>query len=252
MRKVVSVVETVSIEMGRAVDGLHRKVATAVVLTNPLAGQWVDDLRELEALGAALGARLVDEALAALGAPAATWATSPGMSLCAMAADGAQPRLSPGMQRRSAATLSATAGLAMNGPTPASEQYATVTPGSGLNVGAPAAPRSVAYAVTDQPAAVPRALVTVIVCSAPVDTCSWPFNTTGDMTMTPGTLSMVIVVPTTGCTTISVRLQLALVASHWLASTVMLMLASALVSAVASVALNAMTTGAPGSVAGAA
>ena len=71
MRKVVSVVETVSIEMGRAVDGLHRKVATAVVLTNPLAGQWVDDLRELEALGAALGARLVDEALAALGAPAA-------------------------------------------------------------------------------------------------------------------------------------------------------------------------------------
>ena len=71
MRKVVSVVETVSIEMGRAVDGLHRKVATAAVLTNPLAGQWVDDLRELEALGAALGARLVDEALAALGAPAA-------------------------------------------------------------------------------------------------------------------------------------------------------------------------------------
>lgn len=71
MRKVVSVVETVSIEMGRAVDGLHRKVATAVVLTNPLAGQWVDDLRELEAVGAALGARLVDEALAALGAPAA-------------------------------------------------------------------------------------------------------------------------------------------------------------------------------------
>jgi len=70
VRKVVSVVETVSIEMGRAVDGLHRKVATAVVFTNPLAGQWVDDLSELEALGAALGSRLVDEALAALGAPA--------------------------------------------------------------------------------------------------------------------------------------------------------------------------------------
>jgi hypothetical protein len=69
VRKVVSIVETVRIEMGRPVDGLHRKVATAVVFTNPAAGTYVDDLSELVALGAQLGQTLVDEALAALGAP---------------------------------------------------------------------------------------------------------------------------------------------------------------------------------------
>ena len=71
MRKVVSVIETVRFEMGRTVDGLHRKVATAVVLTNPCAGTFVDDLDELVALGASLGQLLVEEALAALGTPAA-------------------------------------------------------------------------------------------------------------------------------------------------------------------------------------
>jgi len=71
VRKVVSVIETVRFEMGRTVDGLHRKVATAVVLTNPCAGTFVDDLDELVALGASLGQLLVEEALAALGTPAA-------------------------------------------------------------------------------------------------------------------------------------------------------------------------------------
>lgn len=68
VRKVVSVVETVRTEMGQAVEGLHRKVATAVVFENPLAGVFEPDLAELELLGAALGQTLVDEALAALGA----------------------------------------------------------------------------------------------------------------------------------------------------------------------------------------
>ncbi|MFZ4718759.1 MAG: amino acid synthesis family protein [Ilumatobacteraceae bacterium] len=68
VRKVVSVVETVRTEMGRPVDGLHRKVATAVVFANPLAGRFEDDLTELEALGATLGQVLIDEALAVLGA----------------------------------------------------------------------------------------------------------------------------------------------------------------------------------------
>jgi hypothetical protein len=67
IRKVVSVVETTRREMGRPVDGARRKVATAVVLTNPFAGRWVDDLTELVELGAELGAVLVDEALGALG-----------------------------------------------------------------------------------------------------------------------------------------------------------------------------------------
>jgi hypothetical protein len=67
VRKVVSVVETVHTEMGRPVDGLKRKVATAVVFTNPYAGQFVEDLDELVALGATLGERLIDEALAVAG-----------------------------------------------------------------------------------------------------------------------------------------------------------------------------------------
>jgi hypothetical protein len=64
VRKVVSVVETVLTEIGRPVDGLKRKVATAVVFTNPYAGRYVEDLDELVALGATLGERLIDEALA--------------------------------------------------------------------------------------------------------------------------------------------------------------------------------------------
>lgn len=71
IRKVLSVVETTHAEMGRSVAGLRRKVATAVVMTNPYAGRFVDDLSEMVALGAELGQRLVDEALAALGRPGA-------------------------------------------------------------------------------------------------------------------------------------------------------------------------------------
>ena len=70
VRKVVSVVETTRREMGREVDGLRRKVATAVVFTNPLAGTYLDDLTEMVALGAELGQLLITEALAALGCPA--------------------------------------------------------------------------------------------------------------------------------------------------------------------------------------
>lgn len=70
VRKVVSVVETTTREMQRPVDGLRRKVATAVVFTNPMAGRYEADLSELVALGAELGGLLVAEALAALGRPA--------------------------------------------------------------------------------------------------------------------------------------------------------------------------------------
>ena len=67
VRKIVSVVETTRVEMGRPVEGMRRKVATGVVLTNPFAGRFVDDLAPLVDLGAELGALLVDEALSALG-----------------------------------------------------------------------------------------------------------------------------------------------------------------------------------------
>ena len=69
VRKVVSVVETTRREMGREVAGLRRKVATAVVFTNPLAGTYLDDLTELVALGAELGQLLITEALGGLGGP---------------------------------------------------------------------------------------------------------------------------------------------------------------------------------------
>lgn len=71
IRKVVSVVETTRREMGREIDGLHRKVATGVVFTNPAAGRFVDNLDALVDLGAELGQVLIDEALAVLGCPAA-------------------------------------------------------------------------------------------------------------------------------------------------------------------------------------
>ncbi len=68
VRKVVSVIETVRKEQGQPVNGLHRKVATAVVFANPYAGRHVADLGEMELAGAQLGSILVEEALAALGA----------------------------------------------------------------------------------------------------------------------------------------------------------------------------------------
>ena len=70
IRKIVSVVDTTLREMGRNVDGLHRKVATGVVFTNPAAGTYVENLDNLVDLGAELGQVLIDEALAALGCPA--------------------------------------------------------------------------------------------------------------------------------------------------------------------------------------
>ena len=70
VRKIVSVVETTRMEMGRPVEGMRRKVATGVVLTNPFAGRFVDDLAPLVDLGSELGALLVDEALFALGCDA--------------------------------------------------------------------------------------------------------------------------------------------------------------------------------------
>ncbi len=69
IRKVVSVVESIHREMGRGVTGAHRKVASAVVMTNPCAGAYHADLGQLETLGAEVGAVLAGEALGALGFP---------------------------------------------------------------------------------------------------------------------------------------------------------------------------------------
>lgn len=70
IRRIVSIVETTHREQGRRVDGLRRKVASAIVIANPFAGRYVEDLTPLVELGAQAGERLISEALAALGAPA--------------------------------------------------------------------------------------------------------------------------------------------------------------------------------------
>ncbi len=70
VRKTVSIVETAQREMGRRVDGMHRKVAAGIVFRNPFAGRYEADVDALVELGAQLGQALADEALAALRRPA--------------------------------------------------------------------------------------------------------------------------------------------------------------------------------------
>jgi hypothetical protein len=70
VRKLVVSVEEVRREAGRPVDPPSRKVVAAAVIANPCAGRYVEDLAELLAIGAEVGALLADRALAALGGDA--------------------------------------------------------------------------------------------------------------------------------------------------------------------------------------
>lgn len=73
LRKTVMVREVVVQDpMGTPCDPITRVAALAVV-RNPLAGQMVEDLTPLFALGAALGELLAAEAVAALGVPAISY-----------------------------------------------------------------------------------------------------------------------------------------------------------------------------------
>lgn len=90
--------------------------------------------------------------------PGTTTATSPGMTVCEIRADGCQLRLVAGMQRRSA------------------------TPAAPLQP-APAyvlARKSVTEPVTDQPAELPREFSTCMLLIAPPDNCIAPFKVTVD------------------------------------------------------------------------
>lgn len=69
VRKSVLVVEDTRQEMGRAVDPPLRKVAAIVVVKNPCAGQYVQDLSSLVDFGEELGELLTKRAVAALGVP---------------------------------------------------------------------------------------------------------------------------------------------------------------------------------------
>ena len=67
VRKLVTVVEDTIREGGRDVQPPTRKAAAIAVVTNPAAGQYVEDLGELVAIGEELGGLLGARAVRALG-----------------------------------------------------------------------------------------------------------------------------------------------------------------------------------------
>ncbi len=71
VRKIVTIVEDVHVEGGRAVEPSTRIAAAAAVIANPLAGEYVDDLEPLiDVYCEPLGELLTARALELLGAPA--------------------------------------------------------------------------------------------------------------------------------------------------------------------------------------
>lgn len=68
LRKICLVVEELRLEAGRAVEPPTRVAAAGAVVSNPLAGRYVEDLAELmDEYCEALGRLLSEQALAALG-----------------------------------------------------------------------------------------------------------------------------------------------------------------------------------------
>src|SRR6202167_4129432 len=67
IRKIVTVVEETRLEMGRPVTPPTRRAAAIAVIENPLAGEYVEDLGALIAIGEELGELLAARAVAALG-----------------------------------------------------------------------------------------------------------------------------------------------------------------------------------------
>ena len=70
IRKLVTWVEECLVEMEQDITPPIRRAVACAVLKNPLAGHYQPDLTLLIEAGEALGALLVEKALAALGAPA--------------------------------------------------------------------------------------------------------------------------------------------------------------------------------------
>jgi len=78
VRKVVVQVEETLREVEREARSPSVKVVAAAVVRNPLAGGYVEDLDELEALGAEVATLLVERAVAALGPDVAVTAYGKG------------------------------------------------------------------------------------------------------------------------------------------------------------------------------
>lgn len=67
LRKILTSVEETRLEMGREVAPPIRRAIAAMVLKNPFAGRYVEDLSELIEASVPLGAELAARAIAALG-----------------------------------------------------------------------------------------------------------------------------------------------------------------------------------------
>jgi hypothetical protein len=67
IRKIVTVVEETHLEMGKTIAPPTRRAAAIAVIENPFAGQYVEDLSPLIAIGEELGELLSKRAVAALG-----------------------------------------------------------------------------------------------------------------------------------------------------------------------------------------
>ena len=67
IRKTMVLVEDTRKEMGRAIDPPTRRAVAMVVIANPFAGEYVEDLEPLMEIGAELGAYLGGKAVAVLG-----------------------------------------------------------------------------------------------------------------------------------------------------------------------------------------
>jgi len=67
IRKIAVVVEETHSEMGREVSPPTRKAAAIAVISNPLAGQYKEDLKDLIEIGEVLGGLLGERSVRALG-----------------------------------------------------------------------------------------------------------------------------------------------------------------------------------------
>ncbi|MGH6644684.1 MAG: amino acid synthesis family protein, partial [Bradyrhizobium sp.] len=69
IRKIVTIVEETLIEGGRVVSPPTKRAAAIAIIENPFAGDYVEDLSPLYAVGEELGQLLAERAVAALGVP---------------------------------------------------------------------------------------------------------------------------------------------------------------------------------------
>jgi hypothetical protein len=69
IRKLITVVDEVRLEQGRAVDPPLRRAAAVAVIENPFAGQYIENLDPLIEMSVELGELLAARAVAALGIP---------------------------------------------------------------------------------------------------------------------------------------------------------------------------------------